>query len=196
MSGDGMGSFLRDVEHNKTGRDFTYKNEAGDLVSGNSETPNGDFSRFLGFKPPTAEELAGKGSPSSQRVIELALQRAFNEVGGGAMKTGMLARNQYISHGPYENMPGRAQDMVKDGLDSVKEAQQGSEPLRPGAFGASGAGEYMKIMQEYHVKSSDDNMRYLEMQYKFLYASKSHGTISTLMKVRHEATRSAIRDVK
>ena len=201
MLEDADSGFLSRVERNRRERDFVFRNTAGDLISGNSKIPQGNFARFLGFSPPTAEETAGKGNPSAGRVIELALLRAFDKVGRGAMETGMMARNQYISHGPYENMPGRVNDLVKDGLDASRQAHGDSGPsalagLAQGSLGASGARQYAQVMRAYQDESAAKNMRYLEMQYKFLYASLDYGTVSNLMKIRHEATRTAIREIQ
>ena len=61
------------------------------------------------------------------------------------------------------------ESMVKDGLDSIR----GSVELN---------------------KAS--NMYYLEMQYKFMLASRNFGVISNLMKVRSESTKKAINEIK
>ena len=195
-TGMGSGRFLDNIEHNRSERDFFLKNKSGDVITGDSKIPKGDFAHFLGGKERGEGGLAdGGGHPPGHRVLEAMLERGFDKVGTGAVEVGSLARNVGVSHGMYENQVGRSRDLVKDGLDASKE-MDGSELLQPGSLGSSSSSQYMKMMQTYQERSSETNMRYLEIQYKFLNASKSHSTISNLMKVRHEATRTAIREVK
>ena len=150
-------------------RQVWIKKKNGDLVGGNFVVPKGDFSRFLGYAKPSAAEQKGESKVSPERVIEMALQREFNTLGKKAMQRGMAYRNMYISMGKYANQPGREQDMLKDGMDAI--------------------GQSVELNRA-------SNMYYLEMQYKFQWASKSFGVISNLMKVRHESTKKAVNEVR
>lgn len=179
----------------KKDREWVYRTKDGTLIGGNYAIPNGDFAAFLGYAPPTAEELSGKTPVSGSRVIELALRNEMQVVGERSTQTGQQARNQYIAWGAYTNSPGREADVVRDLEDASTEAQVKSEStIKPGSVGFASSEQYMKMLEEYHQRSKRDNMRYLEMQYKFHYSSKSYGTISNMMKVRHDATVRAIRE--
>ncbi len=150
-------------------RQVWIRKKNGDVVGSNFTVPKGDFSRFLGYKAPTKDEESGKQPVSSDRVLEIAMQRSMKDLGSKAMQSGSAMRNMYISHGKYENKPGREKDMIKDGMDSIQQSLE---------------------------LNQSSNMAYLEMQYKFQWASKSFGVVSNLMKVRNEATKKAIAEVR
>ena len=178
----------------RSGRARAYRTKQGDLIGGFGKIAQGDFGRFLGYTPASDAELSGANPLSGARVVELSLQKSFNEVGENAMARGDKYRNHYISWGRYTNQPGREPALIRDAADAIS---QGVERRADGItrpMGAGATGQYMRVLQEYHERSKRDNMRYLEMQYKFLYASKSFGTISNMMKVRHEAILRAIRE--
>ncbi len=153
----------------KKERSIGLRERDGTIRGGNFSIPQGDFSRFLGWKTPTAEEKSGRKKMSGARTLEVALQKQMNELGKGAMQRGMAYRNMYISWGRFSNEPGRQKDLIKSGLDAVNESVE--------------LGHAMGI-------------RYLEMQYKFQLASKNFGSISNLMKARHESIKKAINDVR
>ena len=152
-----------------TNRQVWIRNKKGDVVGGNFTVPKGDFARFLGYRAPSKSELNGEAKVSADRVLEMAMHKSFNKLGTQSMQRGMAYRNMYISWGQYENQPGREKDMVKDGLDSIQQSVE---------------------------LNKASNMYYLEMQYKFQWASKSFGVISNLMKVRHESTKKSINEVR
>jgi hypothetical protein len=54
----------------------------------------------------------------------------------------------------------------------------------------------MDSIQQSVELNNASNMHYLEMQYKFQWASKSFGVISNLMKVRHDSTKKSINEVR
>jgi hypothetical protein len=141
----------------------------GDLIGSNYRIPKGDFAHFLGFKAPTDGEESGKEKVTADRVLEMALHKEFNELGSKAMSRGSAYRNMYVSHEYFTNKPGRERDMLKDNMDSIQQSVE---------------------------LNKASNMYYLEMQYKFMLASKNFGVISNLMKVRNESTKKAINEVK
>lgn len=150
-------------------RSVGIRERDGTIRGGNFSIPQGDFARFLGWKAPTDKEKSGQKKMSGGRTLEVAIQKQLNELGKGAMQRGMAYRNQYISWGRFSNEPGREKDMIKSGLDAVNESVE--------------LGHAMGI-------------RYLEMQYKFQLASKNFGSISNLMKARHESIKKAVNDVR
>ena len=166
---DAKGIFATQKPQPRGKRQVWIRDKNGDVLGGNFTVPKGDFARFLGFRAPTTAEESGKQKVSSDRVLEMALHKKFNHLGAEAMQRGMAYRNTYISWGRYENQPGREKDMLKDGLDSVRQSVE---------------------------LNKSSNMYYLEMQYKFHWASKNFGVISNLMKVRHESTKKAITEVR
>src|SRR5688572_13396314 len=101
-------------------RDVHIKTKNGDLVGPNYRIPGGDFARFLGYKQASKEEKEGKTPVTADRVLEMALQKEFQELGSKAMHRAGAYRNMYVSHGVYENQPGREKDMMKEGLDSIR----------------------------------------------------------------------------
>ena len=150
-------------------RKVWVKKKNGDLEGWRFNIPKGDFARFLGYKPPTADEKSGKKQVSANRVLEVALQKSFNKLGPQALQRGSAYTNMYIAYGAHSNKPGRAKDAIRDGLDSIKASVE---------------------------LNKASNVFYLEMQYKFQLANKNFGTISNLMKVRHESTKKAINEVR
>ena len=147
---------------------FIRKNN-GDLAGSNWVVPKGDFAHFLGYRKASKEELSGDKQVTGERVLELVMRKQFQKLGPKAMQRGEMYRNMYISHGAYASQPGREGDMIKDGIDSIKSSVE---------------------------MNNKSNMFYLEMQYKFQWASKSFGTISNLMRTRNEATKKAINEVR
>ena len=145
------------------------KNKKGDAIGSGFLMPKGDFAAFLGWKPETEAEKSGKKPVSGSRAIEIAIRKQIDTLGKQATRNGELYRNMYISHGRFENEPGRERDLVESGLDSIKESVE--------------LGHAMGI-------------RYLEMQYKFQLAFKNFGTISNLMKTRHESVKKSISEVR
>jgi hypothetical protein len=191
------------------------KNKEGDAVGNNYIAPKGDFSTFLGYKPPTPGELSGKTPVAGHRVLEVALQKTFNEIGEGAAERGNTYRNMYVANGRFANEPGREKEMIKDGFDSIRAGAEYNSTQRPSTTGASASGtmpsagappggamklgagsamkQYLNKVEASQNKSHNDNVRYLEMQYKFQEISKQDGVISNLMKTRHDAVSRTIR---
>ena len=58
----------------RSGTATSYRTKEGDLLGGNTRIPRGDFGAFLGYKPPTPEELSGQKQVSGGRVVELELE--------------------------------------------------------------------------------------------------------------------------
>lgn len=150
-------------------RTVHLRGKSGNLYGGNYTIPKGDFARFLGWKAETKAESSGEQKTEGWRTLQIAIQREMNEVGESAMQRGSAYRNLYIAPARYAQKPGREQDMVSDGVNAMQQSVESSHNL---------------------------NMRYLEMQYKFQLAGKNFGTVSNLMKVRHESVKKAMNDVK
>ncbi|MBJ81119.1 MAG: hypothetical protein CMH60_07375 [Myxococcales bacterium] len=151
----------------KKQRSVSVTDKKGDVYGANFHIPKGDFARFLGFKQQTPDEKAGK--MSGARALEVAIEKEFQGLGKQAMQRGADYRNMYVSYGRYANMPGREKDMIKDGIDAINQS--------------------VEIGQS-------TNMRYLEMQYKFQMAGMSYGTLSNLMKARHESVKKSINEIR
>ena len=152
-----------------TDRKVFIRKRNGDLAGGNFTIPKGDFAHFLGYRKASSAEQSGETPVTADRVLELAMRQQFQKLGERSMQRGMAYRNMYVSAGRYENQPGREKDMIQDGLDSIRQS--------------------VEVNQQ-------SNIYYLEMQYKFQWASKSFGVISNLMKVRNESTKKAINEVR
>lgn len=150
-------------------RTVHLKGKSGNLYGGNYTIPKGDFARFLGWKPETQAEKSGEQKPQGWRTLQVAIQREMNEVGESAMQRGAAYRNLYIAWGRHTKQPGRESDFVNEGVNAMQQSVEQGHNL---------------------------NMRYLEMQYKFHLAGKNFGTVSNLMKVRHESVKKAMNDVK
>lgn len=176
-------------------REYTYKAKNGStIVGGYAEIPKGNFAHFMGFKPPSKEELSGKADVQGNRVIELALQRQMQELGEGMTKNASSFRNNFISDGHLVNRPGREMAMFSETNNAIgKGIDFESTPITPGMLGASANPQYMV---EFVEKSRKDSYRYLEAQYRSDWASKSTGMISTMMKARHDAIRKSIGEVR
>jgi hypothetical protein len=201
-SGSGSsGSAANVAEKTQAQRSSFLIDKSGDAVGNNWSVPKADFSKFLGYKPPTPEEQSGKSQVSGQRVMELALQKEMQDIGLGAAKNGNAYRNMYVSQGKFANEPGREVDMIKDGLDAVRRGPEKntmeSTNLRLGQAGAGQYADRMAAIQDQAAKiqqaSHNDNVKLLEMQYKFQEMSKQQGTISNLMKTRHDSISRTIR---
>lgn len=175
-------------------RQAYIRGKNGDLIGNNWSVPKGDFSNFMGYKPPSQEELTGKKPISGGRVIELALQKEMAALGEGAAQHGNEYRNIYVAPFRFQNEPGREKDMIASGIDAI---QQGPEKSTAAAevnrMGSLSPAKYMEMLNTYSEKTKNDNVRYMEMQYKFMNISKQEGTISNLMKVRNDAVKGAIR---
>lgn len=150
-------------------RTVHLKGKSGNLYGGNYTIPKGDFARFLGWKPETEAEASGEQKAQGWRALQVAIQREMNQVGESAMQRGSAYRNLYMAWGKHTQHPGREKDLVNEGLNAMEQSVE---------------------------KSHNLNMRYLEMQYKFQLAGKNFGTVSNLMKVRHESVKKAMNDVK
>jgi hypothetical protein len=151
----------------KTERSSYLKATNGDAIGSGFHVPKGDFARFLGYKPPTDKEA--QGDVTGGRVLEVALQKQFNEVGQATAKTGHSYNNLWIASGRYEKVPGQEKAAIAANMDAMNQSLEVGQAT---------------------------NMRYLEMQYKFQYMSRSFGTISNLMKARNDSVKKAINEVK
>ena len=145
------------------------RNKNGDIIGSGFKMPKGDFGHFLGWKPESRAERSGEKKVSGARALEIAIHKQINELGNSAVKNGDMYRNMYISWGKFSNEPGREKDMLQSGMDAIKESVELGHSM---------------------------GMRYLEMQYKFQLAFKNFGSISNLMKTRHEAVKKSISEVR
>lgn len=195
------GSSARIAEETAKRRESYITNAKGDAVGNNYTVPKSDFAHFLGYKPASADELTGKAPVTGHRVIEVALQKDFQNIGEGAAANGNSYRNMFVSQGKFDNQPGRAKDAIKDGIDAIRQgpdkastaaAEKASRAPQTGVL-ASGMEQYLSKMDQQREKTHNDNVRYLEMQYKFQEISKQESTISNLMKTRHDAVSRVIR---
>ena len=186
-------------QQTRQGREVGIKDAKGDLVGNNYVIPKGDFAHFLGFKPPTKGELDGTTKISAQRTIEVALQKEVGALGEGAAKNGNQYRNVAISWGRFAGEPGREGDMVKSAFDAVRQGPEKnsfepaagrSQTTAPTQLGSAALLDKTAALQK---QSHNDNVRLLEMQYRFLEAGKNDSVISNLMKVRNDAVTRSIR---
>lgn len=177
----------------KAKRESYIRKANGDLVGNDYVVGKGDFAHFMGYKPPTAEEAAGKAQMSSSRTIEVALQKEMTDLGMGAAKHGNSYRNIAISWGRFANDPGREKDMIKDGIDAIRQGPDKNSMESRGLKATSGGAAYLEKAHSLQKESHNDNVKLLEMQYKFLEISKNQGVISNLMKVRHDSVTRSIR---
>lgn len=194
------------AEQTRAAREPSIRGANGDIIGNNYVVPKGDFGTFLGYKMPTPQEAAGEKPVSGSRVIELALQKQMQEVGMGAVKNGDAYSNIAISWGRFGNEPGRTKDMLKDAIDAIG---QGADHAVNPAVLANQTGNaapeqklgqptnavkpYFDQLNKFQNDSRNDNIKYLEMQYKFQEMSKQESTISNLMKTRHDAVTRTIR---
>jgi hypothetical protein len=176
----------------RANREDYIRNADGDLVGNNYKVPKGDFSRFLGYKAPTPEEMTGKTHMSGARAIEVALQKEMSDVGLGATRHGNEYRNIAISWGRFANEPGRERDMIKDGIDAIRQGPEKNSMEARGQH-VSASQMYLDRTQSIQKESHNDNVKLLELQYKFMEISKNDGVISNLMKVRNDAVTRTIR---
>ena len=182
------------ADQTRATRESFIKSPNGDLIGNNYTVPKGDFGAFLGYKNATPAELAGDKPLTGARIIEIALQKEMKEIGMGAAKNGNNYRNSGISWGRYNNEPGREKDMLRDALDAIKQGQdKNSIEDKVGKMTAGSVTPYIDQLQKFQKSSSNDNIKYLEMQYKFQEISKQEGTISNLMKTRHDCVSRTIR---
>lgn len=167
----------------------------GDYVGNNYVVPKGDFSKHLGYDKPSQAELSGEKPLSGSRIIELALQKEMQDLGERAAKNGNSYRNIHISWGRFGGEPGRERDMLKDARDAIQAGpEKNTLEDKVGRMGLSnGTAPYFQKLQDMQTSSRNDNIRYMEMQYKFMEMSKQEGTISNLMKTRHDAVSRSIR---
>lgn len=150
-------------------RSVHLKGKSGNLYGGNYTIPNGDFSRFLGWKPETDAEKSGEQQTDGWRTVQVAIQKEMDKVGKGAVQRGSSYRNIFIAPSAFKNQPGRERDYLTEGLNAVSNSLEQSQEL---------------------------NMRYLEMQYKFQLASKNYTCVTNLMKARHDSVKKSMDDVK
>ena len=189
-------------QQTRQGREVGIKDAKGDLVGNNYVIPKGDFAHFLGYKPPTKGELDGSVQLSSRRVIEVALQKEVGALGEGAARNGNQYRNVAISWGRFAGEPGREGDMVKSAFDAVRQGPE-KNSFEPGAARSAAAAPQpattissatlLEKTAALQKESHNDNVRLLEMQYRFLEAGKNDSVISNLMKVRNDAVTRSIR---
>jgi hypothetical protein len=185
------------AEQTRSRRESYITNKNGDAVGNNWVAPKGDFAHFLGYKQATPQEASGDHPTAGSRVIELALQKEASELGMGAAKHGNSYRNQAISWGRYNGEPGREGDMLKDGIDSIRaSAEHNSMESKHGAeMGkmSPASQKYIDESKRMQRESHNDNVKYLEMQYRFQEMGKQEGIISNLMKTRSDNVSRMIR---
>ena len=144
---------------------LTTKN--GDVLGSGYHIPKGDFARFLGYKPPTNKE--NQGDVSGSRVMEVALQKQFGELGKATTKNGSAYLNLWVASGRYEKGPGQEKSAIAANMDAMNQSLEVGQAM---------------------------GMQYLEMQYKFQYMSMSFGTVSNLMKARNDSVKKAINEIR
>ncbi len=144
---------------------ITKKN--GDVVGKGFSVPKGDFSRFLGMKPPSPAEQ--QGQVAGFRAIEVALQKQFNQLGRSSVKKGFGYINIGASMSAFDNEPGREMDAAANGLDAMRDSVELGHAM---------------------------GMQYLEMQYKFQLAGTNYGAISNMMKARYETVKKSLDGVR
>ena len=177
---------------------ITRKN--GDAIGNNFLLPGGDFAHFLGYKAPTMAERTHKEQVTGARVIEMSLHDAMQKVGKDAADRGNEFRNMYISWGRFNNEPGRERDMIKDALDAnparvstptfAGKSTVSDSLTPPSAVNMPYAERQAQIfskMEGIQQKSRNQQYELMLVQYRFQEMSKQEGTISNLMKVRHDA---------
>ena len=181
------------AEQTRAQRESFIRSPDGDLIGNNFVIPKGDFGKFLGYKKETPEEANGQKPLSGSRVIELSLQQEMNELGMGAAKHGNAYRNIGISWGRFNNEPGREKDMIKDGIDAIRQGPEKNIMEDNAHKIAASTAPYFEQLKKIQQESRNDNIKYMEMQYRFQEMSKQHGTISNLMKTRHDCVSRTIR---
>jgi hypothetical protein len=84
--------------------------------------------------------------------------------------------------------------MLKEGMDAINRGLENQEgTIKPGQLSSAMTPQYIFKFAE---QSRKDNYRYLEMQYRVDWASKSTSMISTMMKARHESIRKSFNEIK
>lgn len=181
------------AEQTRARRETYIKGANGDAVGNNWLVPKADFGTYLGYKGATPEELKGDKPLSGARVIELALQAESKELGEGAAKNGNKYRNIAVSWGRFNNEPGRERDMIKDGLDAIRQGPEKGAMEHKISHMSPTMQAYVDETRKMQKDSHNDNVKYLEMQYRFSEMSKQDGILSNLMKVRNDAVTRTIR---
>jgi hypothetical protein len=125
--------------------------------------------------------------------MELAMQKEIQEIGLGAAKNGNAYRNQFVAGGQYANMPGHEKHAIADIRDAISQSADKNSMEARGLQMGSGTEQYFAKVENMQKQSHNDNVKYLEMQYKFQEISKQDSTISNLMKTRHDAVSRTIR---
>jgi hypothetical protein len=166
-------------------REAFIKNANGDAVGNNWVAPKADFGKFLGYKGASPTELTGDQPITGSRIIELALQKEAQDLGMGAAKHGNQYRNIAISWGRFNNEPGRERDMIKDGIDAIRQGSDKNSMEQKGAR-MTPANMLLEQTGRMQKESHNDNIKYLEMQYRFQEMGKQESVISNLMKTRHD----------
>lgn len=166
----------------------------GDAIGHNWTIPKADFAKFLGYKPATPDELSGKAQVSGHRVLEIAMQKEMQEIGEGAAKDGPAFRNMYVASSKFANTPGRDADAIKETVDAIRQGPEknSTESLNL-HMGSAATEQYFSQVQKMQTQTHNDNVRYLELQYKLQEMSKQTGAISNLMKTRHDSVSRVIR---
>ena len=132
------------------------------------QIPGNDFSRFLGWDKQGRGEGKNSFSPRGSAVLERSIKGAFQQLGKNAVdRRGKQyeAMGDKIGHTTFKATPQNFGRSAGDSMASVKETME---------MGQAGA------------------MKYLELQYKLQFGSRSTGIISNLMKKRSETIKAAI----
>lgn len=197
-SGNGTNNSGTRVGEQTEKRRADYLTDAKGAAIGGNYTVDGasgkpDFAKFMGIKPATADELSGTVKTDARRAMELAMAKEVQELGVKSAKSGNAARNQFVAGGQFSNQPGHDKHVITDMRDAINESLDknslGSKVLQMG----SGTEQYFARVENMQKASHNDNVKYLEMQYKFQEISKQDSTISNLMKTRHDAVSRTIR---
>lgn len=201
LSGSGSGSGSNNsgarVGENNAKQRQDYLTDAKGAAIGGNYTVDGaggkpDFSKFMGIKPPTADELNGTVKTDGRRALELAMSKEIQELGMKSAKSGNAARNQFVAGGQFSNQPGHDKHVIADMRDAINQSVDKGSMESKIQMG-SGTEQYFARVENMQKASHNDNVKYLEMQYKFQEISKQDSTISNLMKTRHDAVSRTIR---
>ena len=177
--------------------DYYYLNERGEGVSRDLQIPKGDINRMLGYKPITEEERRYPERVRGWRAVEVALLRAVNRVSAGALRSGTTYINQYISNGEYEGAAGRKRGAIDEYIVTAEDGAGGLHRAFDAHAYVGGRNKpYMSLLEDYHRKSRDAGLRYIEMLHKCFHATIDFDVLTDLMKVRNAAVKSSMQDLK
>ena len=128
--------------------------------------PKGDFAHFLGWKG-KKPQAAAKG-PSGRDTLGRAIQQMKEQVRTEFQKLGKSA-------------VGRGEAYSKVGKAAGDVVFKGAEPQGQ-----------MAVVRENMELGQAGNIKYLELQYKFQFGSRSYSVLSNIMRRRNETVRNSL----